>query len=88
MQIEYSIGGKNVVLKRDSLIRITHQCQPSGLIPDKYAKLLYEYGHEGKWYATKVDYEEVKEIISELPKVDSHNIYLLEPEIKIKNEED
>lgn len=69
-------------MKKGTLVRITHQCVPQGLIPDTFGILLYEFGNENKWYAIEVKWEEVFSNFSirDLPSIDSHRIFMLKPE--------
>ncbi len=67
-------------MKTGDIVRITTQCVPTGLVPDKYARLFYKYSRDynGKWYAVLVEFD--KSLIN-VPVVDSHSIYLIQQEL-------
>jgi hypothetical protein len=76
-------------MKSGDFVRVTHQCVPKGLVPEKVVVLHYEYKTEGgtKWYALEPDaweLEKLKEMkrigkYSDIPTIDSHKVYMLKP---------
>jgi hypothetical protein len=64
-------------MKNGDIVRVKTQCVPSGLIPDKIVKLIYQYQLEGskKWYAVPVD------VMEPIATIDSTKIYMLHPEV-------
>lgn len=54
-------------------IRIVTQAVPRGIVPDKYATLLFQR-EDKKWYAVELD-EKPKKYIT----MDSSEVYLLKP---------
>lgn len=68
-------------MEKNDIVRITTQCVPKGIVPDKYAKLLYKYSKEytGKWYAVLVKFD--NSMLNAIT-VDTHIIFLLEPELE------
>jgi hypothetical protein len=51
-------------MKSGDFVRVTHQCVPKGLVPDKLVALHYEYKTEGgtKWYAVELTESELESI--------------------------
>jgi len=66
-------------LEKGDYVKVVTQCVPSGLVPDKFAQLHYEYATEGstKWYAIET-HTRPEKIVGTL---DSHKVYFLKPEI-------
>lgn len=61
-------------MKKGDVAKVFNTDSPAGLVPSYNARLIYQYGKNGKWYAVKTD---EKEFVSTL---DKSKIFLLEPE--------
>lgn len=61
-------------MKKGDIVKVTNSDKPSGLVPEYNARLVYQYGNDGKWYATKT---EEKEAVATL---DKSKVFLLQPE--------
>jgi len=70
-------------MRKGQIVTVKTACVPAGLVPDYYARLIYPYESEGKikWYAEKTPTHPGPLHTV----VDSHKIYILYPEVKVKD---